>query len=254
MKTMKLIIGIALACCASLGFMSAKNDVTKEQLAADRWMLKTINNRPASELFTYRLPYLMFNLDLEQVSGGSGCNSFTGKYNYGGGELKMFNFQSGEIACPGMSDEELFMSLLGKTSKLSLMNGELIFSQDDKPVMVFFRTQPLTSADLAGVWRLQSLDGKNIGSDFGDMMPTLEFDFANNRISGNTGCNAYTTTYTLARNVLEVNPIISTRMTCDNAKGEEKFVKLFTGRMDIDMENGELVVRKDNKVILTFKK
>lgn len=252
MKISKIILALTLGLFATVSFVSAK-DVTKEQLA-DKWMLKSINNRNAIELYTYKTPYIMFNFDIDQISGNAGCNSFSGKINFNGGEVKAYNIENGELTCPGSSDEELLIKLLSKQSKLSIMNGELIFSQDNKPVMVFYRAQPLTAMDLAGIWKLTSIDGKKVNSDFADKTPTLEFDFANNRLNGNTGCNTYNTTYTFAKNVLEVNPLITTRMSCDNMKGEEKFVKHFTGRMDMDIENGELVLRKDNKIVMTFMK
>lgn len=250
MKASKIIFALAVCIMASIGHASAK-DVTKEQLA-DKWMLKTINNRNASELYTYKTPFIIFNFDIDQVSGSAGCNSFSGKINFGGGEVKAYNIENGNITCPGSSDEELLIRLLSKSSKLSIMNGELIFSQDNRPVMVFYRARPLTSMDLAGIWKLNTIDGKKVDSNFSQNMPTMEFDFANNRVSGNTGCNTYNTTYTFSKNVLDVNPLITTRMSCDNMKGEEKFVKHFTGRMDMDIENGELVLRKDNKVVMTF--
>lgn len=226
-------------------------DVSKEQLA-DKWMLKTINNRPSGELFTNKTPYIIFNFDIEQISGNSGCNMFSGKFNYGGGKFEAPNIESGNNVCPGSSDEMQLIKLLNKSSKLSIMNGELIFTQDDKPVLIFYRAQPLTSSDLSGIWRLQTIKGDDIKADSPLQTPTLELNFSDNRLNGNTSCNTYNAPFTLSKNVLEVQPLVTTRMACDKMDIEKKFVEIFTGRMDIDLENGKLVIRKDNKEIMTF--
>lgn len=250
MKNLKQILMLTVISLASFGYLSAK-DVPQAQLEG-KWMLKSINNRNTSELFTNKTPYLLFNFDVEQISGNSGCNTYSGKFKYSGGNFEAPNIASGNVSCPGSSDEALLISLLNKSSKLSILNGELIFSQDDKPVLVFYRAQPLTNADLQGMWKLQSIDGKNVDSDFATKIPTLEFNFMDNKLTGNAGCNNYSAEFTLTNNILEVNPLITTRMACDNLDGEAKYVKTFTGRMDVTLENNVLVLRKDNKDILTF--
>lgn len=226
-------------------------DVPKEQLA-DKWILKTINNRPTGELFTNKTPYIIFNFDIEQISGNSGCNMFNGKFNYGGGKFEAPNIESGNDVCPGNSDEAQLIKLLNKSSKLSIMNGELIFTQDDKPVLVFYRSSPLTSNDLSGIWKLETIKGDKVKADSPLQTPTLEFDFSNYRLNGNTSCNTYNAPFSLSKNVLEVQPLITTRVACEKMDIEKKFVETFTNRMDIDLENGKLVIRKDNKEILTF--
>lgn len=253
MKNFKLIIAFVAVSIFSVG-MSWPKDVQKEQLSDVKWVLKQINNRNAYELFADKTPYIVFNFDIEQLSGNSGCNYFSGNFKYSGGKLEVPNIEPAGMSCPGNVDESLFTGILAKQSKLSIMNGDLIFSQDDKPVMVFYRAQPLTSMDLAGVWRLKTLEGKDAGSKFSKNMPTLEFDFVKGRIMGNAGCNNYNSMFTLSKNVLEIQPLITTRMSCDDMDGEKKFVAVLQGRMDIDIEKDVMVFRKDNKVVMTFER
>lgn len=250
MKNLKISLALMLISLMSFGYASA-NDVPESQLEG-KWILKTINNRTVSELFTNKTPYLIFNFDIEQISGNSGCNAFSGKFKYSGGDFEAPNIATGNISCPRSSDEATLIKLLNEKSKLSILNGELIFSQDDKPVLVFYRARPLTSADLTGVWRLKSIDGDDVDSGFANRIPTLEFNFLNNRLSGTAGCNTYTADFTLAKNVLDIRPLVTTRMACDNMDGENKFVKAFTGRLDADIENNVLVLRKNNEEVMTF--
>ncbi len=250
MKTIKLLCMAAIAVFALQSCGSTK-PVTKAQLA-DKWVLKSINNRSVSEVFPDKTPYILFNFDIEQISGNGGCNMFSGKFTYSGGEFTAPNLASTMMACPAMEGENMLHKLLNNKSKLSLMNGELVFSQDDKPVMVFTRAQPLGAADLSGTWKLQSINGKSVSSDDAPQMPTLEFNFAQNRVSGNTGCNTYNGAFTLNKNVLDLKPLVTTRMACADMKMESDFVKTFVGRIDIDKEGDMLVLRKDNKTIMTF--
>jgi len=253
MNTQKLIIALLFACFISVNNVWSK-DVAKEQLADTKWVLKKINNMNAYEAFSVKTPYIIFNFDIDQVSGNSGCNYFSGKFKYSGGNLEVPHIESDDMACAGNSNDAQFTSLLNKSSKISLMNGDLVFSQKDKPVLIFARAQPLTSMDLAGVWTLKTMDGKEADKSFSGKNPTLEFDFLQNRITGNAGCNNYNSAFSLSKNVLDVNSLITTRMSCDNIDGENKFVKLLSGKMDIDVEKDELVIRKDNKIIMTFER
>ncbi|MBK5722265.1 META domain-containing protein [Dysgonomonas sp. Marseille-P4677] len=248
MKTLRYIV---LLISVLFVFQINAQDVPKEQLT-DKWILKIINNRPASELFTNKTPYIIFNFDIEQISGNSGCNMFSGKFNYGGGKFEAPNIESGKNICSGSSDETQFFKLLNKSSKLSMMNGELIFTQDDKPVLIFYRSKPLSSSDLIGVWKLQTIDGDNVKVDASLQIPTLEFNFPDNQVSGNTSCNTYNALFFLSKNVLEVQSLTTTRMVCDKMDMEQEFVKIFNGRMDINLEDDILVIRKDNKELLTF--
>lgn len=252
MKILKYTLILMITSLASISYATAEN-VPESQLSG-KWILKTINNRNSMDVFTYRTPYLIFNFDIEQISGNAGCNGYSGKFKYSGGKFEAPNIASGDMMCAGQSDEAQLINLLNKSSKLSILNGELIFSQDDKPVLVFYRAKPLTNSDLTGVWTLQSIDGKDVDSGFATKIPTLEFNFMNNRLAGSAGCNNYTAPFSLSNNVLEINPLVTTRMACDDMDGETKFVKAFTGRVDADIENGVLVLRKDNKEIMTFKR
>jgi len=252
MKMIKVLCMAAIAVFA-LQSCSSTKPVTKAQLA-DKWVLKTINNRSASEVFTNKTPYLLFNFDIQQISGNGGCNMFSGKFTYNGGEFTAPNLASTMMACPSMEGESTLHKLLGNKSKLSIMNGELVFSQDNKPVMVFMRAQLLGAADLAGTWKLQSINGKSVSEDDAMQIPTLEFNFAEMRLSGTTGCNRYNGAFTLNKNVLDLTPLVTTRMACPKMEMENEFVKTFTGRIDLDMEGNMLTLRKDNKTIMMFAK
>ena len=68
---------------------------------------------------------------------------------------------------------------------------------------------------LSGEWKLVAAkqNGKNVS--FGREIRTNLIFGAENRISGNGGCNRYSTTYKLTgKNRLKFEPIIATKMAC----------------------------------------
>lgn len=252
MKFFKFITLLSFVALLMANCSSTKH-VSKSQLT-DKWILKSINNRPVSQAFPNKTPYLLFNFQIDQVSGNGGCNTFTGKFTYNGGTFQAPNIASTMMACIDTNDESLFFELLGKPSKLSIMNGELIFSQDDKPVLIFTRAEPLGAVELEGGWKLASIEGSSVSPDQDGRIPTIIFDFATHRVNGNTGCNTYNSTFSLSKNVLDIKPLVTTRMACPNMDAENKFVNLLHGVTDIDLENDMLVLRRDNKTIMTFVK
>jgi len=63
--------------------------------------------------------------------------------------------------------ESTLFKLLDGKSKLALKGDELTFSQNGKTTLVFTRAQPLSATDLAGVWKLQSINGNQENADTG---------------------------------------------------------------------------------------
>lgn len=68
---------------------------------------------------------------------------------------------------------------------------------------------------LATKWTLYSYTDKPISTrPYVHGMPYLEFDVANNKVSGNTGCNGMNASITLEDEKLSFGPVMSTKMAC----------------------------------------
>jgi len=241
---MAAIAAFALQSCNSV------KTLTKEQLA-DKWVLKSINGQDVKGAFPNKTPHVTFDFINGQMSGNGGCNGFGGTFSINKDEFTGSKIVSTMMFC-GNEESTLFKLLDGK-SKLALKGDELTFSQNGKTTLVFTRAQPLGAADLVGVWKLQSMNGKSEAETETKKMPTLEFNFAEKRLSGNAGCNRYNGAFTLNNNILNVTPLATTRMACpDNMEIENEFVKTFTGNINLEMDGNMLVLKKDNRTILTF--
>ena len=233
---------------------SSSQNLTDAQLS-NKWMLKSIKGTNAGQAFEQSVPYVVINASSNRISGNSGCNNFNGGYAYQNGQFSAPNLAGTMMACIFQNEEPLFLSLLKNTSSLSIVNEELIFTQNNTPVLVFSKAQPLGANELSGTWKLLYLEGRSSGMDFTNTIPTLEFNFSENKLSGTTGCNRYNATFTLNDNILKVMPLAMTRMACENMEGEAKFVNLFSGDFDLEIQNNNVLHLKRNGIfVMSFSK
>jgi len=79
---------------------------------------------------------------------------------------------------------------------------------------------------LAGSWELQKITGTGIAFDslYPYKKPTMNFDVANKRVSGNTSCNSFNGTLNVDSSKINFNsPMAMTRMFC-SGQGENMFL------------------------------
>lgn len=118
--------------------------------------------------------------------------------------------------------------------------------------------KPIEKSKLEGNWTLKSLNGEAASDAFKTSLPTLQFDFAENRVSGNGGCNTYSGNFTLTdRNEFTAPNVIATMRACLDANKEPQyFTALSTANIVLTLENNaqELTFTKDKKVLLHFEK
>ena len=105
-------------------------------------------------------------------------------------------------------------------------------------------------------WELEYMTGPRITFQalFPDEKPAITFNKSTNSVSGTTGCNGYSTSYTLSGNKISFNePGITTMRYCGD--GEVFFLKsmkeITSYRMTAD---GKLELLKNDIVMMRFKK
>lgn len=76
-----------------------------------------------------------------------------------------------------------------------------------------------------GLWYVVSLQGENIASE--NKMPTLEFDFKKNVISGKTPCNRYDFPFVIEekKKMIKFEEGFITRVLCEDFPIEKKFLQ-----------------------------
>lgn len=119
-------------------------------------------------------------------------------------------------------------------------------------------TKPIEKTKLAGYWQLKSLNNENTSEVFKTPVPSLKFNFAENRISGTGGCNSYSSIFVLTdKNEFTAQNPIATMKACFEANKEPQFfAALATPNMTISLKNDDstLLFSKGRNVILQFEK
>lgn len=117
---------------------------------------------------------------------------------------------------------------------------------------------PIQKSKLEGNWTLKSINGEAASDAFKGTTPTLQFDFTENRVLGNGGCNTYSGNFTLTdKNEFSAPNITATLKAClQENKEPQYFAALSTANSVLALANNdrELTFIKDKKVLLQFEK
>lgn len=109
---------------------------------------------------------------------------------------------------------------------------------------------------LKGDWELSVFPttDKTFEEVFGQRRPRIEFDISKNAITGTTGCNHLSGSYTISDNQLRFNDnFITTKMACPGYE-ESVFLNAFNKVNRFDVVNGELSLWHDSVLVMTFVK
>ncbi|NDW08796.1 META domain-containing protein [Dysgonomonas sp. 520] len=199
----KLSVSFMLLCFVGLFLNSCSNKVhlTPEELNG-YWVLKSINEKDANELFQGAIPTIEFDFSDGNVFGSCSCNSYHGRFKLENNTLSISNMVNTEKMCLEPNAEKDFLQNLINENTLSVEGEELIFTCKDKVVLVFtkgdqsmrktsFSRDNELQALLSGGWTLEKLNGADASIVFVEETPTLNFDFKTNRVTGFAGCNHY---------------------------------------------------------------
>ncbi|MBK8987783.1 MAG: META domain-containing protein [Chloroflexi bacterium] len=166
------------------------------------------------------------------LSGSAGCNNYNTSFTTDGGSISIAgSIATTTILCAEdlMQQETAYLAALpvattyaiqGDSLELRNANGALIAS--------YSAAAPESDASLVGVWQLTDYsdapgsvvavpDGAKITAVFGE----------DGTLSGNAGCNNYTTSFTVSGSSLTFNSAIaSTMMMCDEAAMQREMAYL----------------------------
>ena len=152
----------------------------------------------------------------DQVSGSSGCNRFNASYTVDGDELTLGPVAGTEMACPDPAGavEEAFRAALTQVTAWRMDGDQLVLLDDDGGELLRFAPASVTGAWMVTAFRQPgSVSSPIVGTDL-----TATFG-ADGKLSGNAGCNPYTTTYRAQRGTIEIAAPGSGRMACETPKG-----------------------------------
>jgi len=102
-------------------------------------------------------------------------------------------------------------------------------------------------------WQVTEINGKPIDkADFGNGAPTATFS-TDNKINGKGGCNGYGGSYNLnEEGGINISQLMSTKMYCENAKGENTYMKVLESVDMAKVEKDKLTLMKGVDAVLVF--
>lgn len=109
------------------------------------------------------------------------------------------------------------------------------------------------SQRIIDIWVLEEIDGQPVrDSDFGRERPRLEFN-SEGQLTGSSGCNNISSTYTTDGIKISFGPMIATKMACPG-DGESKFLAALKQATDYKIDGLKLYLLAGGKEKLQFKK
>lgn len=183
-------------------------------------------------------PGLTLTVATDRVSGQDGCNTFGGAAAFTFTTVRVSNLVSTMRACPPPVSTLAgrYLALLGRVRGVALGPDSLVLSSGEGR-LVFSRPRPAADAPLFSTWRLEGGLGEN--------PPTLRLG-EDGRVSGSTGCNTFTGTFTRAGANLGFSPLATTRRACLDpalAEQERTYLRLLADVRSAALVDGALVVR-----------
>lgn len=232
--------------------------ITKSGIYDTKMILTRLNGKAVNSTDFY----IIINSSNNVISGKSGCNNFSVNYK----NLKKTN--QIETSLPRgtmMACEEEKMNL--EQEFISEMNNKKLKAVQKKNTVIFKDAHNKTVMEFAilaqndiwsfigkNKWKLIQLE--NIGKDFGKV--SIEFDTADKKVSGNTGCNSFFGTYQTDSNFIEFSKIGNTRMACiddETSKTEQKILAFLNNKkITFDVADQTLNFYLDDRLVMMFGK
>lgn len=96
------------------------SEVVKKTLDMNAWEIVQIGAKSLEGMDSDQLPTMMFDLVKGQVSGSTGCNSYSGSFSSDEFGVEMGETAVTKKACPDMATETMFLEALGNVARIDL--------------------------------------------------------------------------------------------------------------------------------------
>ncbi|NQD71392.1 META domain-containing protein [Sphingobacterium shayense] len=251
--------GYLVICTAILvGCATKKNTMTNDdrtQLLGKKWQLVELSGNPVAEKINGKTPYLELLTEGNRYSASGGCNGIGGEYellkNHG---IKFERGMSTMMACPDMTIEQGLGKLFETADSYTVSDSALTFSSKGA-LLAKFKIFEQAQNDLAGTWELDYImeAGSSLDTLFPVKKPSMTFDVANNKVSGNGGCNRFNGSVVIEGSTLKFGPVMSTKMACPGT-AENVFFKNLERVTSFSTNDAELTLIADDIVVMRLKK
>jgi heat shock protein HslJ len=156
-----------------------------------------------------------------KVSGSAGCNQYAGTYTVSGNTIQISSpLSSTMMACAPeiMVQESAYLKALGAAKTFSVSRDQLTLTGAEGNDLLTYQSQ---SQDLVGSnWEVIAYNnGKQaVVSVLAGTSLTANFG-RDGTLSGNSGCNDYSSPYTVSGDQITIGPVNATMKACSDPAG-----------------------------------
>ncbi len=153
--------------------------------------------------------------DRKTLSGSGGCNQYHATYSLDGGDLQIGPVAGTRMACddPTNARETAYFAALEKVASYQADGTSLTLLDGDGGDLLTYQTvepAPLTGTAWTGLF---FNDGDALVSALADSGFTATFA-DDGTVSGSSGCNTFSGSYTVDGDTMSFGPLASTQMAC----------------------------------------
>lgn len=252
------IVGAALTFAALLtltSLLAACGTTGKAATLLDtEWQLVSVGGNDA---IPGLLVSMKFNED-NQLNGIGGCNRFMGSWKHSGSnEMALSAGGSTMMACSEdiMKQEQAFFQALEDTARYKIADNRLnLYGADNATIATFDRLVP--SELTRTKWEVIAINtGQESVISIDGTTMTAVFD-PDGTVSGNAGCNTFSSDYSRGIDTLEFGEIAQTLMACDDGimKQEQAFLAALKQTKTYELGKGTLDLRgADGALMVMFR-
>ncbi len=192
--------------------------VRRDPLTGVTWQLVQFLSQNAQQQALADHPATLMFED-GRLSGNTGCNGFTGNYTLDGDSIQIDLGPMTMRACmEEVADQEAAVLFgLQHASTFRVEEDKLVLlDAEGAPLLTFQAQQSVHIIDIT--WKLSAMFTDERAAAFADagLLDRVELTFyADGRVSGKAGCNAFRGKYERFGTRLEIGALATTRMMCD---------------------------------------
>ena len=188
------------------------------------------------------------------VSGSSGCNRFNAGYEVDGDALELGNIAGTRMACQPPADEveTVYLAALEQVRGWRIEDDELVLiDEDNSELLRFLAATPVGDWEVTGFQTDAAVVSPLPGT-------TLTATFAEDgTLSGSSGCNTYSGTYTIDGNRIEIGQLGSTLAACEEPEGimdqEAAYLEALSTAVSFEVSGGSLsLLREDGTFAASY--
>jgi heat shock protein HslJ len=204
------------------------------------------------------------------MTGNAGCNRMFGSFSARGNSIKFSGIGTTRMFCTKpagvMKQEAAVTRALGEATRYQIGGGILRIYAGRMQVLKFERAYDAGPKDWVGPGdpnyaRLEDrkwvLDKDYSGIDGNSSAaPFINFDKAKGSAGGNTGCNVFGGSYTVAGNNIRISEVISTMRACiedERMNTERKFLDGLRNADRFEIKGQDLSLYKASTLLLKFR-